>query len=351
MPASSIYDLSIIATTRNDNHGGDMLQRTLLFVKGLLYQTRKYKIKSELILVEWNPPDDKPLLKEVLPQPKSGDFLSIRYIIVPASVHTKYQHADKIPLFQMIAKNVGIRRAKGRFILCTNVDLLFSDKLMQELANRSLQPGTFYRCNRADVPQSIPYEKSIPELLAFCRRHILQRLGKHTYISLIAERAYAVFMYTLGLLFPWWKEAGLGRQPNARGIKMKLIRLDTDACGDFTLMSREDWMDIEGYAELEAYSIHLDSLALLVATALGKKQHTFPPSACTYHISHEDGWELAHPIKKLYQDIERPMLDWSTVRRAGVYLLENQKKLGINAPNWGLADHEFEEFSFTPLNN
>jgi len=34
----------------------------------------------------------------------------------------------------MIAKNVGIRRARGRFVLCTNVDLLFSDKMVRFLA-------------------------------------------------------------------------------------------------------------------------------------------------------------------------------------------------------------------------
>lgn len=350
MSGSSVFDLSIVATTRNDNHGGDILQRTLLFVKGLLYQTRRYKIKSELILVEWNPPADKPLLKEMLPQPEVEDYLSIRYVVVPAKLHAKYQHADKIPLFQMIAKNVGIRRSRGRFILCTNVDLLFSDRLMQELAGDRLQAGVFYRCNRADVPQSIPYDQTIPELLAYCSQHILQRLGKHIYISRASEWAYAVLIYTVGLVLPWWREPGLGQQRTARQIKMKLIQLDTDACGDFTLMSREDWIDIEGYVELEAYSIHLDSLALLVASALGKKQHTFKPSACTYHVSHEDGWELADPIRKLYRDIERPMLDWSTVRRTGIYLLENQHTLGVNSPNWGLADHELKEFIFNPPN-
>jgi hypothetical protein len=59
---------------------------------------------------------------------------------------------------------------------------------------------------------------------------------------------------------------------------------------------------------------------------------------------------MADPIRKLHQDIERPMLDWSTVRRAGIYLLENQQPLGINSPNWGLADHELEEFIFNPPN-
>ncbi len=37
----------------------------------------------------------------------------------------------------MIAKNVGIRRARGAFILCTNIDILFSDALFRLLADRT----------------------------------------------------------------------------------------------------------------------------------------------------------------------------------------------------------------------
>jgi hypothetical protein len=37
-------------------------------------------------------------------------------------------------------------------------------------------------------------------------------------------------------------------------------------------MSKWDWIDIQGYLELEAYSMHLDTLALFSAAALNKKQ-------------------------------------------------------------------------------
>jgi hypothetical protein len=34
--------LSIVVTTRNDNHGGDLLLRTQTFVKGLIHQCNKF---------------------------------------------------------------------------------------------------------------------------------------------------------------------------------------------------------------------------------------------------------------------------------------------------------------------
>ncbi len=47
--------LSVVATARNDNHGGNMLRRMQIFVNGFLEQCRRHQLDAELILVEWNP--------------------------------------------------------------------------------------------------------------------------------------------------------------------------------------------------------------------------------------------------------------------------------------------------------
>ena len=88
--------LSIVVASRNDNHGGDMTRRMRLFVNGLIHQCNKHKYPVELIMVEWNPPADKPLLHEALPRPKAGDYLSLRYIIVPAEIHAQLRREGKI---------------------------------------------------------------------------------------------------------------------------------------------------------------------------------------------------------------------------------------------------------------
>ena len=54
--------LSVVAATRNDEHGGNQLARTQLFVNGLGEQAQRFKVPIELLLVEWNPPADRPRL-------------------------------------------------------------------------------------------------------------------------------------------------------------------------------------------------------------------------------------------------------------------------------------------------
>src|SRR5581483_7168350 len=170
--------ISLITASRNDDHGSGLIKRMRLFISGLIHQCNKHQLPFELIIVEWNPPAGKPLLHEVMPKPADGDFLSLRYVIVPPEVHETYRFAKVIPLYQMIAKNVGIRRARADYILCTNVDLLFSDPLMERLAKRDLRNDCFYRANRCDVPAQLEETMSFDEQVNFCRNNIIRHLGK-----------------------------------------------------------------------------------------------------------------------------------------------------------------------------
>src|SRR5208282_5084177 len=98
-----------------------------IFVTALLEQCRRHQIPSELIIVEWNPPPDRPPLAHALNWPRDPGPCAVRIIEVPAAIHRRYRNADGLALYQMIAKNAGIRRARGKFILATNIDILFSD--------------------------------------------------------------------------------------------------------------------------------------------------------------------------------------------------------------------------------
>jgi hypothetical protein len=74
----------------------------------------------------------------------------------------------------MIGKNVGIRRARGRFLLATNIDILFNDELMRFLKAGRLQQGKIYRIDRTDVETNVPVDASVVEQLAYCRSHHLR---------------------------------------------------------------------------------------------------------------------------------------------------------------------------------
>jgi len=148
--------LSLVVTARNDDHGGNPLGRMQAFVSGWIAQAKRHGIPSELILVEWNPPPDRPRLREALHWPEDLGPCEIRFIEVPAELHRRYAHAEALALYQMIAKNAGIRRARGRFVLATNIDILFSDELAAFFAARRLEDGRMYRIARHDAMSDVP---------------------------------------------------------------------------------------------------------------------------------------------------------------------------------------------------
>jgi len=179
--------LSVVATARNDDHGGNLLYRMQIFVDAWIGQARRHGLSSELILVEWNPPRDRKSLAEVLRWPEDMGPCEVRIVEVPPELHTRYRHSAALPLYQMIAKNVGIRRARGKFVLATNIDIIFSDELMQFLASGRLEKGRMYRIDRTDVMSDVPEGGSIEEQLDFCRKHLIRLCAREGTYKFTAE--------------------------------------------------------------------------------------------------------------------------------------------------------------------
>jgi hypothetical protein len=61
------------------------------------------------------------------------------------------------------------------------------------------------------------------------------------------------------------------------------------ACGDFQLMSREDWADIRGYAELDQFSMHLDSILGCATHYAGIPEECLQTPMRIYHVEHDVG--------------------------------------------------------------
>ena len=180
MESSAPY-LSVVVTTRNDDHGGDPLKRLQAFVNTFAEQCRRTHLDAEVIVVEWNPPPDKPRVSELCRVPPDAPF-PVRFIEVPAELHQRLRFSAVLPLFQMIAKNVGIRRARGRFVLATNIDVIFSTELVEHLASGRLERGCIYRLDRHDIESNFPVDGGLEDQMAYCRTHQLRlhaRSGTH----------------------------------------------------------------------------------------------------------------------------------------------------------------------------
>ncbi len=166
--------LTLVVTARNDDHGGDLLSRMQAFVNAWIGQCQRHGLSSELIVADWNPPVDRPPLIDALQWPKDTEPCEVRFLTVPPEAHLRYQHAEALPLYQMIAKNVGIRRARGRFVLATNIDIIFSDELVEYLAKGCLDPGRMYRIDRHDVMSNVSVNGTVDEQLAYCKTHLIR---------------------------------------------------------------------------------------------------------------------------------------------------------------------------------
>lgn len=332
--------LSIVATTRNDNHGENLLERTSAFVKGIYQQAKEHALSIELIIIEWNPPKDRASLSEILPHPDKDQPVVLRIIQVPYEIHNRLRTSDVIPLYQMIAKNVGIRRARANFVLATNIDLLFSDELMKYLAEKKLKEGVFYRANRCDVPKEVLKIDDLKDQLNFCKKNIIRRLGKRKGLE---GAAFPAFLSKSTFLMRFYYYPLMGLWHLLYPKKYPHFKIDFDACGDFTLMSKADWEQIQGYAELDMYSIHIDSMALWAAIAIGMKQEVFHPKLCTYHIDHKDGWESTNVSKTIKFLESKPCLDYSIVQKGGIELIRLKCHWDLNTEDWGFINENLSE--------
>lgn len=381
MLASDRPYLSIVATSRNDNHGGNLRHRMQLFVNGVLEQCRRHSLSAELILVEWNPPADQPRLAEALAWPVEDGPCKVRIIEVSSEIHLRFKHSDKLPLFQMIAKNVGIRRARGQFVLATNIDILFSDEIMSFFASGKMSKRHMYRVDRYDVPSNIAEELTIEQQLAFCHNNVIRtnqryetcnpafysRNGKKMTWTWRDWRRWPITNETRNFVYgpleylKGFRERLREYSPALEALQDRLfpnslprylliqipVNLHTNACGDFTLMAAERWAAIRGYPELEVFSMHLDSLLCYAAHHSGARQKVLADPMRIYHIEHGigSGW-TPEGEEVLYKRIDSAGISRLEADQIRTWALEMRRKgrpIMFNSENWGLADDDLPE--------
>lgn len=329
--------LSVVVTSRNDNHGENMMHRFGHFFDGLLYQARTFGLRCELIIVEWNPPEDTPRLHEVMAIPDDRAGVDVRFIEVPPKLHRTLPCRANIPLFQMIAKNVGIRRARGQFILSTCNDLIFSDELMWFLSRRLLKEGHYYRCDRHDLSiRLIPEALSWSEKMAYCRESVTSVCGCHDRDGVSARVAPDMARNWFQL-----SDEQLLQQLST-GYELPI---HTNACGDFTLMSGEAWHAVGGYPEIPIGDMYIDGFAVYMAQAMGLQQVVLPDPMALYHIFH--GMNAAGGMSLKLRLKRRPSLDYPSEYLTWCqHMMEEGGPQNSTSPGWGFADFDLPETSF-----
>jgi len=387
----SNYNLSIVVVTRNDNHGLNLNERTNRFLDSCYYMSQKHKVFVELIIVEWNPPSENESLSELFSKRvKRNNYLDIKIITVPNELHNKFENSKNLHLYQMIGKNVGIKRANAKFVLATNIDIIFNDDFFLKI-KKGLKEKTLYRCYRLDVPQDYAFIESPIELLQKCKQNfhtINSRFGtfiyKNKFIRFLLNHSMTFNMrlrfliiyftcktfliFILKIIFfhltflPMHKaskksyldfkvkvkKSYLDFKVKVKKsyldfkVKVKNSYLFTNACGDFTLLDKNSWLKINGYLEWPIYSLHIDSFLLFQAyyNGLNFKNLT---SVVTFHIDHSigSGFSLEGEKILLNKLAQRsiPVLSFDEYKKTVIKIKNNKIKFN---KNWGLANKKLK---------
>ena len=338
--------ISFIGFARNDDYVPNRAERHNFSLNFLLQQLKDFQIPSEIILVEWNYPEDRPPLAETIKIEIETSWTTIRVIRVPAKYHQRYKHWQLKPFHVGAAANVGIRRAKGQFILPMASDVFLTDACLEKIAKQNLDVNSFYRCDRYDI-DATALENFNGNRNDFFARCVANIKVHHTYIH---------------------------QEPSFR-----IAELHTNGAGDFYLLSRHLLSQIRGSKEGgDVGSFDIDSLIPHALNGLGARQVLLSDEYRVYKLFHSKstsraveqiwkGWQknlerVVHGLTKSNKAVNDVRILFNFPKRRYSYAPQATfdsfeknfvkparkwaKKLSpfyLNDENWGLAGEELEE--------
>jgi len=246
--------VTFVTYGRNDGYAPAYVQRVSRATACLAGQLERAGIDAEIIIADWNPPPDRPWLLDVIAVPEALRHVAIRGLVVDPSHHERFIGAQERGFHAGEAANVGIRRARGRFVTPKASDTFFSPPTIAMLARRDLDENTMYRIDRHDVAID---DESIWDLDDAA---LLTRLAQ------LPSKPHA------------WIE---------QSAHWNLRNLHTNACGDFTLMDIRHWQRLRGHPRDDtALTLDIDSLVMHAAAAIGVREHRWPDDCRVYKPSH-----------------------------------------------------------------
>ena len=333
--------VSFVFAVHDPEYGGGLLPRTQRHIDALIELANRYRLLSEIVIVEWNPRQDRAPFRESLRWPDDLGHVCLRFFEVPAEIHRTLPNADRLPIFEYIAKNAGLRRARGRFLLATNPDLFYSPALVRWLARASLSRERFYRVDRRDLSEEIPTDLSLSRRLRFCSQHVAHvhaffgsyrpgdadggRRLRDEYDRCVHDTASAE------------------RPTDTLDARLILPAdgLHRNAAGDFFLMERRWWHRLRGYPELYTHA-HIDAILCWVASSAGLVQEILPSRCHLYHQAHHRASHAGFP-----QTDWRPWYErYQEAMRQDP--LRKGPPMVVNPPDWGLANEVLREWQASP---
>jgi hypothetical protein len=253
--------LSAVCCGRNDNYGGHFLESALYSLNSML------KTFDEVVYVDWNTEEGKKIVTDEL-HLENRDKLRI-FHITPDLVKKITNGTPTPPMCEVLARNIGIRRATGDIIFSVNSDLIISTREQIDLMCQKLEVGDMITLTKQDVE------------LEDLKKHF----GDETDIQHLMPVIFGVWPIQKRLMIPILsmnKELML-KQPEDKHHQCASI---IQACGDFQVAHRETWFKIKGFEESMTKRLYNDTnVQYKVIMSGGKILASNTPHI--YHIEHE----------------------------------------------------------------
>ena len=309
--------LSVVAVTSNTDESQVGRLQVSLNTIDEFSSAHGLSSKIEVILVEYNYDPSRPDLASML---HLRDAMPLVRILRVTPEQHKYLVAKtgvtfRVSYLEYIAKNIGIRRACGEFVLVTNPDIVLAESFFTYLSNFGLRNDSYYRVPRCNSNVDTSALKQMP---APAVMRTLQDAMNDCWWSLPQHEPWKQYVQSV---FD-------GKAPPAGEPWKECIF----APGDFTLLSRKAFHNYRGYPEV-ALPTMLDDVIVWQAVADGLKLVVMSKPTVTWHINHDKGynsvddrWAKSEVMKHAFR------LD-----EAGKRMMQNRRLELFNDHSWGLA--------------
>jgi hypothetical protein len=122
--------LSFVLCGRNDDYGGDFKYRLATAVNSFCIHAAEIGALEELevVLVDWN--SDTPIVRDLRLSPQAAS--ATRFIVVPPRIAAGFNRPGRA-YHNALPVNIGIRRARGEFVMMAPADVVFSKSSVRSL--------------------------------------------------------------------------------------------------------------------------------------------------------------------------------------------------------------------------
>lgn len=286
--------ISAVIVSRNDNYGGHLNERATYAINSAIDSF------DEVFYIDWNSEDGSMLYEIEHDLQLKGN---LKHIVIPPAAAS--QLTDHDPEAQkcceVLARNIGIRRATGDYIVSTNIDIIQPKredilKVIDEIGNNK-----FMTISRREVEWD--YIKEFQG-------------GEYNFTNWSAFRDDAY------------------KTSVPRNVEEKTTPNDgyslINCCGDFQLAHKDIWNEIRGFEEALIYPLFADTNVQKKAVMHGfELDCAYSPPL--FHINHgSKGWGgggIADGINKKKNDLNQAVT--------------LQQKTN-NFDTWGFSDIDIE---------